>query len=251
MSKRYNIRWRDKDEQELQRVVNNFNNKIRRASKKNQALVDFLPNKVSVKDLKSKITTRSDFNRNLKSLKRFSEKGAEKLVEPKNKLKPTKIEKEIMEAETPLTNYMLKERRIKTRTVNASRAKELKALNVSAKLGNMSTIEKANLKPKQLVLSKSQEAWNKFDESLEKEIQSNFKEQGYQAYKDNYLKGLKNDVNDIDDRVFNMVKDLDAKELFDKSVSNPRLQIKFHYDPLDDGVVEDTLFEEWSNILGG
>ena len=251
MSKRYNIRWRDKDEQELQRVVNNFNNKIRRVSKKNQALVDFLPKKVSVKDLKSKITTRSDFNRNLKSLKRFSEKGAEKLVEPKNKLKPTKIEKEILEAETPLTNYMLKERRIKTRTVNASRAKELKALNVSAKLGNMSTIEKANLKPKQLVLSKSQEAWNKFDESLDKEIQSNFKEQGYQAYKDNYLKGLKNDVNDIDDRVFNMVKDLDAKELFDKSVSNPRLQIKFHYDPLDDGVVEDTLFEEWSNILGG
>ena len=251
MSKRYNIRWRDKDEQELQRVVNNFNSKIRRASKKNQALVDFLPKKVSVKDLKSKITTRSDFNRNLKSLKRFSEKGAEKLVEPKNKLKPTKIEKEIMEAETPLTNYMLKERRIKTRTVNASRAKELKALNVSAKLGNMSTIEKANLKPKQLVLSKSQEAWNKFDESLEKEIQSNFKEQGYQAYKDNYLKGLKNDVNDIEDRVFNMVKDLDAKELFDKSVSNPRLQIKFHYDPLDDGVVGDTLFEEWSNILGG
>jgi len=251
MSKRYNIRWRDKDEQELQRVVNNFNNKIRRASKKNQALVDFLPNKVSVKDLKSKITTRSDFNRNLKSLKRFSEKGAEKLVEPKNKLKPTKIEKEIMEAETPLTNYMLKERRIKTRTVNASRAKELKALNVSAKLGNMSTIEKANLKPKQLVLSKSQEAWNKFDESLDKEIQSNFKEQGYQAYKDNYLKGLKNDVNDIGDKVFNMVKDLDAKELFDKSASNPLLQIKFHYDPLDDGAVEDSLFKEWSKVLSG
>ena len=81
MAKRkYNIRWSEADEKELQRVVKNFNAKIARLEKKidpkdtNPVL---LPERVKVSVLRDMIQTRQDLNRELNALKRFSKKGAE------------------------------------------------------------------------------------------------------------------------------------------------------------------------------
>ena len=71
MAKRYRIKWRLQDRKTLARTVKNFNAKITRLEKKHPELKEFLPEKISVKDLKNNIETRQDFNRELKSL-RFS-----------------------------------------------------------------------------------------------------------------------------------------------------------------------------------
>ena len=43
MHKYHKIRWRETDEQELKRVVRNFNAKIRRLEKKNPQIKEYLP----------------------------------------------------------------------------------------------------------------------------------------------------------------------------------------------------------------
>ena len=94
------IRWTKDDKQELRRVVNNFNNKIRRLEKLGRSN---LPQKVSYKELVGlkdlqegeidrQIYSRKELNRTLKSLQRFTKKGAEDLVTLKGGAELTKWE---------------------------------------------------------------------------------------------------------------------------------------------------------------
>ena len=80
MSKYHKINWRESDLQELSRTVKNFNAKISRLAKKNPEILQALPEKVKVNDLKQLITTRQDLKREINALKRFSKRGAEKIV---------------------------------------------------------------------------------------------------------------------------------------------------------------------------
>lgn len=80
MSKYHKINWRESDIEELTRTVKNFNAKISRLSKKNPDIAVALPNKVKVGELKNLITTRQDLKREINALKRFSKRGAEKIV---------------------------------------------------------------------------------------------------------------------------------------------------------------------------
>ena len=69
MGKRtYNIRWRESDEKELQRAINNYNAKLYRFSKKHDIPLDVMPKRVNKTGLKEDITTRTDLNNIIKSL---------------------------------------------------------------------------------------------------------------------------------------------------------------------------------------
>lgn len=92
MSGQYNIKWREQDEKELRRVARNFNDKLRRAIKKSPESKNILPqfynesaeqfeSRVTIEMLKDSIKTRSDYNRILNMLKRFSKRGAERIID--------------------------------------------------------------------------------------------------------------------------------------------------------------------------
>ena len=92
MSGSYNIKWREQDEKELRRVVRNFNNKLQRLVKKSPENKNILPqfynedaqqfeSRLTIDMLKGLIQTRADYNRELNMLKRFSKRGAERIVE--------------------------------------------------------------------------------------------------------------------------------------------------------------------------
>lgn len=82
MAKRkYNIRWSEADEKELQRVVKNYNAKLTRTAKRDPKNASALPERVSAAELRAMIKTRQDLNRELNALRRFSQRGAEELVE--------------------------------------------------------------------------------------------------------------------------------------------------------------------------
>lgn len=74
MSRKSKIRWQESDNKELARVVRNFNAKVERIAKKNPEIKNALPEKASVKQLKELINTRQDLNREINSLKRFTQK---------------------------------------------------------------------------------------------------------------------------------------------------------------------------------
>ena len=67
-----NIRWRQRDVEELQRTVKNFNAKLYRMQKKNPEMEAVLPPRLTVTQLKNEIATRDEYNRILESLQKFS-----------------------------------------------------------------------------------------------------------------------------------------------------------------------------------
>jgi hypothetical protein len=114
MSRKYNIRWRPDDEAELKRVVKNFNAKLTRLANKDPKNAGALPERISAATLKNMIQTRQDLNRELNSLRRFSERGAEELVNiPDNYYneKITKWQMQDMNRRAGITNRNRKIRR--------------------------------------------------------------------------------------------------------------------------------------------
>lgn len=71
------IRYDKKLNQEINRTIKNFNQKIARLEKQDREL---LPSKITKKDLKSNVYTRTELYRKLKELQRFSNRGAEDII---------------------------------------------------------------------------------------------------------------------------------------------------------------------------
>ena len=80
MSKQSKIRWQERDNEELAKVVRNFNAKIDRIAKKSPELKNALPEKVSARRMKELVNTRQDLKRELNSLRRFSKRGSEEIT---------------------------------------------------------------------------------------------------------------------------------------------------------------------------
>lgn len=83
------IRYDKKLNQEINRTIKNFNQKIARLEKQEREL---LPSKISKKELKESVYTRRELQRRLKELQRFSKRGAEDIIETKGGVKLTKYE---------------------------------------------------------------------------------------------------------------------------------------------------------------
>lgn len=71
------IQWSADDSKALQRAVKNYNAKITRISKNDPLSRGLLPDKVTVSDLRENIKTRKDFNREIKKLQSYSQRGGE------------------------------------------------------------------------------------------------------------------------------------------------------------------------------
>lgn len=71
------IRYDKKLNQEINRVIRNFNQKIARLEKEKR---EFLPSKVKVSSIKKQYRTRQELNRKLKELQRFSLRGSENII---------------------------------------------------------------------------------------------------------------------------------------------------------------------------
>ena len=83
------IRYDKKLNQEINRTIKNFNQKIARLEKQEREL---LPNKITKKDLKSSVYTRTELQRKLKELQRFSIRGAEDVITTRGGVRLTKYE---------------------------------------------------------------------------------------------------------------------------------------------------------------
>ena len=83
------IRYDKKLDQEINRTIKNFNQKIARLEKQEKEL---LPSKITKKDLKSSVYTRQELQRKLKELQRFSKRGAEDVITTRGGIRLTKYE---------------------------------------------------------------------------------------------------------------------------------------------------------------
>lgn len=207
MSKQYKIRWSKSDNQELARVVRNYNAKIERLAKNpnrlrneiteksrvaDTTLIKALPEKISIRELKSLINTRQDLKRELNTLKRFLVKGAEELVNTPD----TKFN-------VFVTKFQRKEMSIRAGVINRRRKSRLDTIleseatsggkDLGYKVGDigMGRIDLVSLKPFNAFTPTMKQEDIKYKwRALMTESQSDFYDKQDEQVKENFIKGL-------------------------------------------------------------
>lgn len=220
MSRRSNIKWRKSDRKKISNAVRQFNSKITRTLKLHPDFERFLPDKISVKELTSKIETRNDFNREVNSLLRFLKKGAETPFTSKSGIETTKWGKQ--------------EISYKIAQINRSRTLRRKKANVSTFKGTMGSIQENNLKPKIFDINKIRKNdWKLFIENVEKQVKSNYYSDKMRIYKENYIKALSNVFGEKGNVITSIVLNIPDDVFSDYFFNDPVLQLDFIYDPIE------------------
>lgn len=215
MSKYHKIRWNESDSRELEKAVRNFNAKITRLAKNNPQIKSALPEKVQVRQLKELINTRNDLKREINSLKRFSKRGSEQIVDVPGSdynLKITKWQRTEMNRRVGIINRR-----------RANRLEQLAATEQKSR-GESLGYTKAQIgmgKPELVALKPMNAFFRTMDYTDLKEKWKSIKAQSQSDYftkrdfqtRDNYIKGILNNydyenVKDIIEHIENMdIKD--------------------------------------------
>lgn len=235
MAKRSNIRWRTKDANNVTKIIRNYNAKIARIKRTHPHIAKQLPTTMSRAVLKSKVQTRADLNRELNSLKRFSIRGAEKMVTTAKGL--------------VLTKHEIKETKNLVRIVNIKRALMRRKLGVSVQKGTIGAISSANLRPRQFSLNKTPKEWANFKMGLMKQVSGKFTTEKLESYKKNYILAVKNAFGKAGQPILDKIKDINAEDFFDKSFSNPVTDIEFVYDPKEAEIKVKNILREWGKLV--
>lgn len=237
MSRTSNIKWRKKDKQTISKTVQQFNAKITRTLKKHPEWADFMPERLTVQGLTEKIQTRKDYNREVRSVQRFLRKGAEAPFQSKSGIKTTRWEK--------------REVGYKVAQVNRQRSIEAKRANVSTEKGTMGSIEANNLKPKKYNIDKIKPSeWDKFVNTVEKQVMSNYNYDKMVRYKENYLKAVVRNLGTEGKakELYDYVSQLDPEFMYNVYYDDPVLQIQFTSDPLPADMIAESALEHWQSI---
>lgn len=213
MSRTYNIRWQESDNQELRRVVRNFNAKISRLEKKNPELKNVLPERTSVAQMKELIETRQDLKRELNALKRFSKRGSEQIVNvPGNdyNLKTTKWQKEEMTRRIGVINRKRKKRLEEIQNVSLkSRGEDLGYKKGQLGMGKAEEVSLSPMKP--FTPKMSRKDLNYKFKNIMKESQSSYWNKRDLMLKENYIKSLEENFNPND--IKDIVKQIDKMDI--------------------------------------
>lgn len=229
MQKLSNIKWRSSDIEKLSRTVANFNRKINRALKKDPAAAAYLPNKIKIKDLRQQITSRKDFNREVKSLARFSRKGAEMPV--------------VAKTGNVQTVWMKREIGIKVNNIINAQRRAMKAhfgamdvfsegQNQGVKRSQTQSERMKEFEPKPYNFNniKPGTEWEKFVESVEKQAKSSYDNAKHELYRENYVKSLDKVFGDDAAAIVDAVNAMDIDLFMEKYFSNQDVTIEFNYD---------------------
>ncbi len=222
MAKQYNIRWKQSDNADLRKAVKNFNAKITRLQKKMSPQDAWaLPEKVKVSELKELITTRQDLKREINALKRFSEKGAEKLVDvPDNKynLKTTKWQRNEMSRRLGIVNRKRNKRHEQLMELDAKSRGRL--LGYKLKDIGMGRTDEVALRPMQAFPpSLDRTSLNKRYKAIRKESQTMYWMQKELLLKNNIIKGIEAGyrglgMDDVVDDIVNNIDNMDFDEFY-------------------------------------
>ena len=234
MARKSGIRW-ELYQDDLNKAVRNFNAKIRRLEKKHPEIKNALPDKVSVKQIKELVDNRNDVLREIKSLQRFSKRGAEQIVAAPNNdynLKLTKWQKEEMTRRTAIINRKRKKRR--------NDIAEIEMTSRGQKLGykrgdlGMGSIEDNALKPFQAFpKSLNRNELNYKWKNILKESQSSYWNKREIIHKNEYVKAMLQsyDYEDVKD-VVEAIDKMNYKE-FRKTFEAEGGTFDFVYQPPD------------------
>lgn len=180
------IRYDKKLNQQINKTIKNFNQKIARLEKEQR---EMLPTRITKRDLKSEVYTRNELQRKLKQLQRFSTRGAEQIITTKGGVR--------------LTQYELNELKRENARVKRNITRELNRLKINkpkifgkiqaSTFSEMGDSEYLNLVARRQALEKNITRINKEEfERLKKLVEKTGKNQQYMnnVFKENYFEML-------------------------------------------------------------
>lgn len=160
------IRYDKKLNQEINKTIKNFNQKIARLEKQEREL---LPSKITKKDLIKSVTTSAELQRKLKELQQFSKRGAEDVITTSGGVKLTQYE---------LQNIKRENARVKrniTREINRLKVEKPKIFGKkqTSTFSEMGDTDYLNLVARRKALEKdinklSREEFERFTKLIEK-----------------------------------------------------------------------------------
>ena len=180
------IRYDKKINQEINRTIKNFNQKIARLEKQEHEL---LPSKITKQELKNTSFTRAELQRKLKELQRFSKRRAEDIIETKGGVKLTQYELSKIKRENARVKRNI------TREINRLKVEKPKIFGKkqTSTFSEMGDTDYLNLVARRNALEKdinklSREEFERFTKLIEK----TGKNQQYMnnMFKDNYFEML-------------------------------------------------------------
>lgn len=217
MAKQHHIRWKQSDNEELARVVRNFNAKISRIEKKNPELKVALPDKISVKQLKELINTRQDLKRELNSLRRFSKRGSEEIVVYGDyNIKVTKWQKSEMKRRVAVINRRRKARKEEIEQLEmTSRGESVGYTKGQFGMGKLEDLEflPMNAFTPGMTQAEVRRKWK----NILKQSQSDFILKGDYQWRDNYITSIEQNYNPYDVKeIIDEIKEMDINDFIKK-----------------------------------
>ena len=238
MARQYNIRWSDKDERELKRVVKNFNAKVKRLEEKEPYLKDERPQKLSYKDIMEKFKnekgakgaalTRQDFNRQVNQLKRFQRRGAEEIKTTEGGVTSTKWK---LKEASIMQSVVTRKRRTKRQNIESWQRQESESLFDKPKVDDV--------KPS---------GFENYYKSLEKEIAASYDLEKKQLYLENYISSTYENLGVYASDIVSYVKSIPLDSFVEASLTNPFLSIDFQYSESDQREKAEQILSEWQRV---
>lgn len=239
MQRQPKIRWSKAQQDKLKRDVQRYNNKISREVRKlkKQGIdTDYLPTKISVKEMKKQITTARDLRNFHNQVERI--------------FKPKALEKVINKHGVESTKYEVHELKLKVNRINRARAKEVAERIGDTQNRELGILERENLKPKVFNFKNiTKRNWGKFKESVDTQAWDKFRQAKYQRYKENYLNAL-DFLGEYAEPLKEIIGDIDEEEMFNAQFDDPILEIGFISDPIELELRVEAILNHWSEYLG-
>lgn len=243
MKKVSKIRWRDSDKEALQKLVNNYNAKIKYWQDKGK----ITPQKITMKDLKRNIYSRRDLKQTLNSYGKYLNRneGQKTVI--------TKSGKEMTEFEYKLTKKLWKKRE-KWKAERLKRLLNEEVIIDGQDMGYTYSHPYApqeyieELQPQKFIFDEEEnitkKRWQSFVRGVEKHMTNNYELIIDENYKNNYLKAMQNA--NIPDEIIKKVKSINANEIVKLLRENYlQTEITYVYDKYNYSVVVEKLKSFW------
>lgn len=251
MARSSKIRWRESDTKELQRLINNYNNKLYRLNKNHPELREFLPQRITKKDAIASIETRADFNRLTASLKRFAKRGAEAPVSSSRGAKATKWEVDEFKRKQAAENA----RRTRERKKLESQEVTVAGKKQGKTRAEMGSVKSNELKPSKKKFERMSSAeWDKAKALMDKRMRSSYQSDQRRLMQVNYMRGMMHEGYSED--LINYISTIPNDVFFRITQTDETATIDFIYDPIALKAKEDVLWDLWEphgsgkNLLG-
>lgn len=249
------IKWRTQDLAKLSIYVRKFNAAITRFENKAPEYIGsgVIPERLDTAELKSRILTRNDFNREMRKIDRFFKPGARDIIKDKSGFETTKWQKKELQYTVARVNA---QKRAYIEKYQVPKAQQqflgLEPLNIE-KAREKIFREAAKLEDPEDKINKLQE-WYNLAYTIERESASGYYAQNFAKLRNAYFKGIREHM--PPEQAEELIKYLEDNNVWGSDIvwvvaQNDILDFEYFYSTAENEERATRMMERWQQIMPG